>query len=124
MHTTDRKYRHEYKNPWHRRFDNWSGPEVFQTNSEPVEYKGYLIFEKNSVQWDVVKDGVCISQLAGPNGARQKIDQIIDMALYTKRVNAIIKKHGLSLKLGEFDISNGFLSNLIPAKLVLDLLHN
>ena len=44
--------------------------------SKPKEYKGYLIYNDAST-WDIVKDGICIAQHAGPRGAREAIDDII-----------------------------------------------
>lgn len=64
-----------YKNPWHNPVTNNYGPEYYITNVKPKEYKGYLIYERISGQvWDVVKDGTCITQRAGLNGAKQAID--------------------------------------------------
>jgi hypothetical protein len=65
-----------YKNPWHKTTNNMYGPSYYHTNAEPTRYKGYLIYERIAgTVWDVVKDGVCITQLAGPNGARSFIDE-------------------------------------------------
>lgn len=68
----------QYKNPWHKQRDIYSGPEIFTTEAKPKEYKGYLIYHVKKDQYDVVKDGVCVSQLAGPNGAIRKIDQLTE----------------------------------------------
>jgi len=55
------------------------GPENYETDVKPVEYRGFLIYQRVEGQvWDVVKDGVCQSQLAGPDGARRYIDARID----------------------------------------------
>lgn len=68
-----------YKNPWHKPNNrDLYGPEYYTTGEKPQEYKGYLIYERITGNvWDVVKDGVCITQLAGPNGARSAIDKIL-----------------------------------------------
>lgn len=57
------------------------GPVMYSTEVKPKEYKGHLIYERiaGSV-WDVVKDGVCLTQRAGPNGARQYIDGLQEHA--------------------------------------------
>lgn len=50
-----------------------------------MSYKGYLIYhrinaaspiENGAHVFDIVLDGVCIGQYAGPNGARQFIDSL------------------------------------------------
>ncbi|MCD7983390.1 MAG: hypothetical protein LUG19_03935 [Desulfovibrio sp.] len=71
--------KHEYKNPWYETLGRKGlsfDPPVYRTNATPTEYKGYLIFERISKTcFDVVKDGVCVSQCAGLNGAKRRIDQ-------------------------------------------------
>ena len=76
-----------YKNPWHilgkQRGGKSTayGPPEYQTYATPTEYKGYLIYERipGSV-WDVVKDGVCVTQRAGLGGAKQAIDGRLNAA--------------------------------------------
>lgn len=64
-----------YRNPWHHPRQPMYGPANYETDVKPVEYRGFLIFQRiEGHVWDVVKDGVCQSQLAGPNGARRYID--------------------------------------------------
>jgi hypothetical protein len=64
-----------YTNPWHNPKTNTYGPREYETDVKAVEYKGYLIYQRiPGVVWDVVKDGVCCTQMAGPNGARGWID--------------------------------------------------
>ena len=64
-----------YKNPLHRPYDSTYGPDFYETSATGREYRGYLIYERiaGSV-WDIVRDGVCVSQYAGPSGARRAID--------------------------------------------------
>jgi hypothetical protein len=67
-----------YINPWYKPGQDMYGPKEFTTDVKPTEYKGYLIYERIQGQvWDVVKDGRCVSQRAGINGAKQKIDEIL-----------------------------------------------
>lgn len=71
-------YAHEYANPWHKPHGKGYGPDVYRTDAKPREYRGYLIFERiPAVCWDVVKDGVCVTQRAGLNGAKRAIDAIL-----------------------------------------------
>lgn len=68
-----------YKNPWHDPKDSSYGPAFYKTDAEPVEYGGYLIYQRwdrYADVYDVVKDEVCVTQMAGPNGARQAIDKL------------------------------------------------
>jgi hypothetical protein len=66
-----------YKNPWHKRFEPMYGPAEYSTNVKPEEYKGFLIYERiDGAVWDVVKDGACVAQRAGINGAKQYIDEV------------------------------------------------
>jgi len=64
-----------YKNPWHNPHTGMYGPPIYQTDARPVKYKGFLIYERiDGHVWDVVLDGVCVTQRAGPRGAREYID--------------------------------------------------
>ena len=66
-----------YKNPWHKPLNNMYGPAMYSTDAKPVKYRDYLIYERiPGTCWDVVKDGECVTQLAGPNGAKRAIDKL------------------------------------------------
>ena len=70
-----------YKNPWHRVNSTESGPAFYSTDAKPVEYRGYVLYHRipgasGRGCWDVVKDGVCVGQYAGPSGARQFVDKL------------------------------------------------
>jgi hypothetical protein len=68
----------EYKNPWHKPLNAIYGPAKYLTETIPQEYRGYLIYERIPGNcWDVVKNGECITQLAGPNGAKRAIDNLL-----------------------------------------------
>jgi len=70
-----------YRNPWHNSQRPEYGPAFYTTEAKPEEYRGYLIYQRiYGHVWDVVKDGVCITQMAGPNGARQAIDKLLQDA--------------------------------------------
>jgi hypothetical protein len=65
-----------YKNPWHKANTTDYGPEYYTTTVKPIEHAGHLIYQRiEGHVWDVVKDGVCINQMAGPNGAKQAAEQ-------------------------------------------------
>lgn len=66
-----------YKNPVHKPGKPEYGPSEYSTNVEPDEYLGYLIYNRTAAVWDVVKDGVCVTQMAGPNGARRAVDRLL-----------------------------------------------
>lgn len=78
----------KYKNPWHKRNDPHSGPEYYSVDiysesnhNKPVSYKGCMIYvrwDRFGEVWDIVKDGVCVGQRAGPNGAKARVDELIN----------------------------------------------
>lgn len=66
-----------YRNPWHTGKEEY-GPAFYTTDATPTEYRGYLIYQRvRGSVWDVVKDGVCVTQMAGPNGAREAVDRLV-----------------------------------------------
>ena len=73
-----------YKNSWHKKYpaDGWRkslGPEVYESDSEPVEHSGFLIYRRQEFGYpifDVVKNGICVAQRAGPNGAKQAAEML------------------------------------------------
>lgn len=65
-----------YTNPWHKPGKPEYGPAIYQTDAAPTEYGGHLIYHRQAQVWDVVKDGACVTQMAGPDGARRAIDAI------------------------------------------------
>lgn len=65
-----------YANPWHKPGKPEYGPAEYETDAGPVTYGGHLIFHRLPLCWDVVKDGACVTQMAGPNGARRAIDRL------------------------------------------------
>lgn len=66
-----------YANPWHDPSASKYGPAEYETDVTPMEYRGYLIYERIPGQcWDVVLDGVCMTQRAGLRGAKQYVDNI------------------------------------------------
>jgi hypothetical protein len=69
-----------YKNPWHKKYPaderKSIGPEFYETDSVPVEHVGFLIFHRQESVFDVVKDGVCVAQMAGPNGAKRRAEEL------------------------------------------------
>lgn len=51
------------------------GDKVLKCDKEPVNYNGFLIYERaKGTVYDVVKDGACIGMYAGLNGAKRNID--------------------------------------------------
>jgi len=61
-----------YRNPWHEPDDARYGPKFYQTNARPFKHAGCLIYQRIAGKvWDVVYDGVCLSQRAGRGGAKE-----------------------------------------------------
>ncbi len=71
-----------YTNPSYNRHLAMYGLEFYETDKKPESYRGYLIYQRipGSV-WDVVKDGACVAQRAGPNGARAVVDNLLSTEL-------------------------------------------
>ncbi len=52
------------------------GPAAYETHARPIEHAGCLIYQRiKGCVWDVVRDGVCIAQRAGPRGAREAAER-------------------------------------------------
>lgn len=67
----------QYKNPWY--IVGGLDPKVYQTEVKPIQYRGFFIYQRiKGICFDVVKDGVCVAQHAGINGAKARIDTILD----------------------------------------------
>ena len=67
-----------YRNPWHKPNKPEYGPQFYQTDARAEVYNGFSIYQRIQGHcWDVVKDGVFITQRSGINGARQFIDEQI-----------------------------------------------
>lgn len=64
-----------YRNPWHQPSRHEYGPAFYETSAKPVQYRGYAIFHR--IAFDVVKDGCCVGQYHGINGARQFVDKLL-----------------------------------------------
>ncbi len=66
----------KYKNPWHNPKDNRYGPAFYQTDATPTKHAGCEIYHRTPSTWDVVKNGVCVTQRAGFNGAKQAAEEV------------------------------------------------
>ena len=64
-----------YQNPWHDPRDPKYGPVCYTTSVKPTAYKGFLIYNRIPAVYDVVLDGVCVTQRAGLIGAKSYIDK-------------------------------------------------
>lgn len=86
-----------YRNPWHRSGE----PEFYETTTKPVEYRGFQIFHRFG-GWELVKDGVCLTQRAGKNGPRNLADALCgdlndEPEWLVESARAIAEKHGVTL---------------------------
>ena len=66
---------HVYKNPWAKSYE----PQEYALSIEPFTHRGCQIFHVLPDQWDVVKNGACISQRAGKRGAMECAEVVEDM---------------------------------------------
>jgi hypothetical protein len=68
-----------YRNPNHNPHDDKFGPEFYETDAKPTEYKGFQIYHVHNLRFDCVQEGlsgpVCKMQMAGLNGAKRYIDK-------------------------------------------------
>lgn len=66
-----------YRNPWHKPGRSEYGPQFYETTAKPRAHAGALIYERvPGCIWDVVVDGVCVTQMAGPRGAREAAESL------------------------------------------------
>ena len=65
-----------YKNAFHTD-DGKYGPEYYKTTAEPIEYKGYTIYNRTpGVICDIVRKGECIGQMVTIRAAKNRIDAV------------------------------------------------
>lgn len=76
----------EYINDFYIR-GNPCSRQVIECHTKPEKYRGFLIFhriqaagpiEAGAHCFDIVEAGHCVGMYAGPNGARRRVDQIIE----------------------------------------------
>lgn len=72
-----------YRNPWHKSGQPQYGPAFYETTVQPTKYRGYQIFRIHERHYDVVRNGVCVHQMAGPNVARKAVDKLTRRKLAT-----------------------------------------
>lgn len=92
---------YRYRNPWFTEGKPHYGPEFFTTDAKPIEYRGFQIFQRVKGTWDLVKDGVCLTQRAGRNGPRHCADGLLggaseDCPFNIERARTIAAAHGIS----------------------------
>jgi hypothetical protein len=74
MSTSQSEMKATYRNPWHKS-NGSQGPAFYETFATPFEHAGCQIYERiRGTVWDVVHAGVCITQRAGRNGAKEGAD--------------------------------------------------
>lgn len=67
-----------YRNPFHSPGRPEYGPPEYVTEVSPRHYRGFEIYHRGIEVYDVVQDGTCLGQFAGPDGARSNIDAYLD----------------------------------------------
>lgn len=91
-----------YRNPWFTTSGNY-GPEFYKTDAKPVEYRGFQIFQRIPGAWELVKDGVCLTQRAGKQGPRNLADALLgdasdDMPWLVERARGIAERFGVKFQ--------------------------
>lgn len=70
---------HRYRNRFHNPFDAKYGPEFYETDIRPIDYKGFKIFQRiQGSVWDCVISGEVIRMMGGLSGAKRYIDRYWD----------------------------------------------
>lgn len=92
---------YSYRNPWFTPGKAWMGAEFYATDTKPIEYRGFQIFHRHDAVWELVKDGVCLTQRAGKNGPRNLADALLgdkdkDCKFNVQRARAIAAQHGVT----------------------------
>lgn len=83
-----------YRNPWHEPGGGQHyGPEFYETDAEPMEYRGYLVYLRLPEEGvDIVKDGVCVTQRGARSlrgKAAETIRRVIDEIIRTGNPRAM-----------------------------------
>ena len=95
-----------YRNDFRDHNGNVCGPPQFTTDAPAVPYRGFLLFERMKMsartkygEVDAVFDGTCLMITCTIEGARERIDDLLD-ASDTNEVRAVrrLKEMGYSIR--------------------------
>lgn len=64
-----------YLSPWSP--DPIGKPEYFETTVRPTNYRGFQIFHRMPKSFELVKDGVCLTQRAGGGALKSLVDALL-----------------------------------------------
>lgn len=89
---------HRYLNPWSA--DPALRPEFFTTEAKPAAYRGFQIFRRLPKSYELVKDGVCLTQRAGGGTLRMLADALMgdpsdEPAWLVERARDVAARHGV-----------------------------
>jgi len=77
-----------YKNSFYKPEQHRNNPYIREIitayDDKPVIYKGYEIFRDSSIEYHIVKDGVCIGMVGSVRYAKVRIDCNFDAVLTAK----------------------------------------
>ena len=68
-----------YRNPW----ATLHGSQTYHTDAAPIMHAGAELYHVAPKQWDVVRNGECISQRGGKIGAMIAAEVVADMLMPT-----------------------------------------
>ncbi len=82
----------EYVNPWAGLGERG----IYATDAPGIAHAGCLIYHVKPQQWDVVKAGVCIAQLAGLERAKKCAEAVEDLMFptYEDVRERMLQRHG------------------------------
>lgn len=95
-----------YRNAFHRDglIGETYGPEVYSTDVKPVEHRGFLIYQRISDRRggfggvaDTVIDGLCIMNSVTVEGAKGRINRMLDGDEYEQRAVALMALNGIAI---------------------------
>lgn len=88
---TDNNKRTTYRNSFYNK-QAQNSHEFIDADPNKVIYNGYEIHAYSSVQFHIVKNSICIGMYAGINGAKKRIDELIEESTLSNKQKAFFHK--------------------------------
>lgn len=94
--------KYNYRNPWWDPDKGGHGPALFETDAEPVEYRGFKIFHRYKGCWELVLNDVCLTQRAGKRGCYSLADALSGLpnsepAWLVERARVIMEQYNVTI---------------------------
>jgi len=86
-----------YKNSFYKPEQHRNNPYIHEfitpRDETPIQYNGYEIYRYSSSQYDIVKDGVCLSMVGSVRYAKLHIDCGLDHVKTTTKFKELYPKN-------------------------------